>query len=409
MKYDSAYFDQPIDRCRTACEKWDGLKEREEKELLPMWVADMDLRCAQEIVDALTIRAAHPVYGYTYQRDSAVNAMRSFFKRRYNVELVKDEQAILPCVVAGMKAAVLSLTEPGDTVLIQPPVYGPFFTAVTANGRKAEQNRLVRDADGRYQINFIQLEAQLQTGVKLLMICSPHNPVSRVWSRQELERMYSLCKRYGTILLADEIHAGFVYKKGAFTSALLLDDAKDAKIAVLTSATKTFNIAGLRQAVLLTRNQAIRETITKFMDRVGASGVNIFALEATEAAYRGGDAWLDALLIYLDAARALVKRELHQRLPKAILTPIEATYMGWIDLRAYGLSGNELMEATYREGVALMDGRFFDREEGDGFLRINFACPHSQTRKALELLERAVKGAAHDKTEDAHGTDLSVD
>ncbi len=391
MKYNTAFFDGPIDRCCTSCEKWDKLWEREKDGLLPMWVADMDIRCAQEIVDAMRARAEHPIYGYTFQRDEAVDAMLAYYKRHQGLQLTSDEQATIPCVVTGMKAAILSLTEPGDSILIQPPVYGPFFSAAIANGRKIIPNTLIRDQEGRYSINFTQLEAQLGTGVKLMMICSPHNPIGRVWKREELERIYALCKRYGTILLSDEIHAGFVYDNAAFTSMLLLDEAKDAKIAVLTSATKTFNIAGLRQAVLLTRNQAIKTAITKFMDHVGASGENIFALEATQAAYTHGDAWLTGLMKYLHEARALLQRELAERLPKAILSPIEATYMGWIDLRAYGLSGKELMDATYEEGVALMEGTFFDREQGDGFLRINFACPHSQTLEALKLLERAVK------------------
>lgn len=409
MKYRPVFFDRPIDRLHTACEKWDGLQKKESRELLPMWVADMDIRCAREIVHALKRRAAHPVYGYTYQKDSAVDAMLGYLRRRQNLTLSRNEQAIVPCVVSGLKAAVLALTGPGDSVLILPPVYWPFFSAVESNGRKLVCNPLVRDDAGRYKINFEQLETQMNAGIRLMLICSPHNPIGRVWSRRELERLYVLCKRYETTLIADEIHSGFVYGKAAFTSVLLLDEAKDASIAVLNSATKSFNIAGLRQAALLTRNQAIKEAITKFMDRVGASGVNIFALEATEAAYRFGDAWLDALLEYLDAARTLVKRELKARLPDAVLSPIEATYMGWIDLRAYGLTGGELMEATHREGVALMDGRFFDREDGDGFLRINFACPHSQTMKALELLERAVKKRAKSSNGGYYGTDQSMD
>lgn len=395
MKYDSGFFDGPVDRCCTACEKWDGLWEDEREGLLPMWVADMDIRCAQEIVDALKTRAEHPVYGYTYERDSGVDAMLSYYKRYQGLTLERDEQATIPCVVTGMKAAILALTEPGDSILIQPPVYGPFFSSALLNGRKVVRNDLLRDGEGRYAINFAQLEAQLSAGVKMMLICSPHNPVGRVWSREELERTYRLCKLYGTTLIADEIHAGFVYEQGAFTSALLLDTAKDAKIAVLTSATKTFNIAGLRQAVLLTRNQSLKITVTDFMDRVGASGVNIFALEATAAAYRHGDAWLEGLLKYLDEARTLLRRELGARLPKAVLSPIQATYMGWIDLRAYGMTGKELMDATYAEGVALTEGTFFDSEGGDGFLRFNFACPHSQTLQALELLERAVKKHAH--------------
>ncbi len=389
--YDAAYFDQPVDRCCTACEKWDGIKETEHKELLPMWVADMDFRCAQEIVDALIRRASHPVYGYTYERDEAVEAMLQFLSRRYGLRLTTDQQATIPCVVTGLKAAVLALTEPGDAVLVQPPVYGPFFSSIAGNNRTVVRNPLLRDADGRYNVNFEQLEAQLAGGVKLMVLCSPHNPVSRVWSRQELEQTYALCKRFGVTLLSDEIHAAFVYDPQAFTSALAVDEAADAKIVAFHSATKAFNIAGLRQAALLTRNVQLKDTIMRTMEHTGAAGVNIFALEATQAAYSGGDAWLDALLSYLNAARALVKRELAARLPKAVLTPVEGTYMGWIDFRAYGLTGKQLMEATHREGVALTDGRFFDPETGDGFLRINFACPHSQTLRAMELLERAIK------------------
>jgi cystathionine beta-lyase len=342
-------------------------------------------------VDAITRRASHPVYGYTYQRDEAVDAMLQFLSRRFGIRLSADEQETIPCVVTGLKAAVLALTEPGDAVLVQPPVYGPFFSSVAGNNRTVIRNPLLRDEQGRYTVNFEQLEAQLAGGVKLMVLCSPHNPVSRVWSRQELTDTYALCKRYGVTLLADEIHAAFVYGPGAFTSALAVDEAADAKIVAFHSATKAFNIAGLRQAAMLTRNRELKDQIMRTMERTGAAGVNIFALEATQAAYSGGDAWLDALLQYLDAARALVQSELSARLPKAVLTPVEATYMGWIDFRAYGLTGKQLMEATYREGVALTDGRFFDPETGDGFLRINFACPHSQTRKAMELLERAIK------------------
>jgi len=167
MKYDAAFFDQPIDRCRTACDKWDGLKEKENRELLPMWVADMDFRCAQEIVDALQRRAAHPVYGYTYERHSAADALLHFLERRYGLQLTRDEQEIVPCVVTGLKAAALALTEPGDSVLVQPPVYGPFFSSIAGNGRKIARNPLLRDKAGRYRINFAQLDSLLQTGIKI--------------------------------------------------------------------------------------------------------------------------------------------------------------------------------------------------------------------------------------------------
>lgn len=391
MNYDSKYFDQTIDRCGTACEKWDGIAKQTGHKQLPMWVADMDFPCAQEISEALARRASHPVYGYTYETDSSVEAMLGFMRRWYGLELSKDEQIMLPCVVTGLKAAVQTLTEPGDAVLIQPPVYGPFFSSVEANERRVARNPLQRDAQGRYTMDFAQMEEQLKTGIKLLYLCNPQNPVGRAWTREELEHVYALCKQYGTTLVSDEIHAAFVYEKDAFTSVLLLDEAKDAKIVVLNSATKTFNLAGLQQSVLLTRNQEIKKGIQVFIQRTGAISGNIFALEATEAAYCCGDDWLHGLLAYLDTARGLVREELAKRLPEAILSPIEAMYMGWMDLRAYGLTTAALMEATHREGVAFTGGTFFDKELGEGFLRINFACPHSQTLQALELLEKAVK------------------
>ncbi len=400
MKYDPAFFDTPIDRCCTACEKWDGLEEKEGKKLLPMWVADMDIPCAREITDALVRRAEHPVYGYTYEKDSSIEAMLGFMERWHGLSLTKDEQLMLPCVVTGLKAAVQALTEPGDTVLIQPPVYGPFFYSIQKNGRKVARNTLLRDEAGRYSINFEQLEDQLKTGIKLMILCNPHNPIGRVWSKDELERIYALCKQYGTTLVADEIHSGFVYKPGAFTSCLLLDKEENAKIVVLNSATKTFNIAGMQQAVLLTRNQALKENVKRHLDNAGAVSGNIFALVGTEAAYRDGDDWLRALRLYLEQARTLVQEELAKRLPKVVLSPIEATYMGWMNFHAYGLTSKELMEATHQEGVAFTDGRFFDSELGDGFLRINFACPHKQTIEALELLERAVKKLLPKKQED---------
>jgi len=391
MNYTPAFFDTPIDRCCTACDKWDGLEKKEGKKLLPMWVADMDFPCAQEITNALVKRAKHPVYGYTSETDCSIEAMLGFMKRWYGLSLTRDEQLMLPCVVTGLKAAVHTLTSPGDTVLIQPPVYGPFFSSILNNNRRVVRNPLNRDEQGRYTMDFVQMEEQLKAGARLMILCNPHNPVGRAWKREELEQVYALCKQYDATLVADEIHAGFVYEEGTFTSALLLDESKDAKIVVLNSATKTFNIAGVQQAVLLTRNQTLKETVEQYVNNVGAVSGNIFALEATETAYRDGDDWLRGLHGYLHEARTMVREELAQRLPKVILSPIEAMYMGWMDFRAYGLTSSELMEATYAEGVAFTNGCFFDEELGEGFLRINFACPHSQTRKALELLEKAVK------------------
>lgn len=391
VTYDASFFDEPIDRHGTDCEKWDGLMAREGRELLPMWVADMDFRCTPEISEALAKRALHPVYGYTDATEASVAAMLDYVWRHYGVRLDAHQQAMLPCVVTGLRAAVRTQTAPGDSVLIQTPVYGPFFSVVTDNDRKLVTNPLIPDAEGRYRMNLEGMEEAFRRGVKLALLCSPHNPVSRVWTKEELADVYALCMRYDVTLVVDEIHADFVYEPGAFTSALHLDDREEAKLIVLSSASKTFNIAGMRQAVMFTRNRRLIRELVNDMRNAGVVAGNIFSFAATEAAYRYGDAWLEGLIRYLDSARRLLKEQLSQRLPKAVLTPVEATYLAWIDLRAYGFSTAELMKRTYDQGVAFTSGLFFDLLLGEGFLRFNFACPHSQTLEAVARLEKAIK------------------
>jgi len=371
------------------------MAQHEGRELLPMWVADMDFRCPPEVTEALVSRAQHPVYGYTEQTDSSVEALLGFMSRRHQVELNMNQQATLPCVVSGLRAVICALTRPGDGVLVQTPVYGPFFDVVRQNGRTLVASPLLREADGRYAMDFDGMEAALRGGVRLVMLCSPHNPVARVWTRAELTRVYALCSQYGATLVSDEIHCDFVYEKGAFVSAMQLDDAEDARLISLVSASKTFNLAGLQQAAMLTRNQTIRHAVIEQMRNTGVKFGNLFALVGTEAAYRHGDPWLDGLTAYLDAARTLLRSELAARLPEAICSPQEATYLAWLDLRAYGLTTAELMRRTYDAGVALSPGLFFDPKLGEGFLRLNFACPHSQTLEAVRRLETALRGRSY--------------
>lgn len=390
MKYNFAFFDSPIDRHGTGSIKWDMLAAREGHELLPMWVADMDFRSPEEVTDALTRRAEHPVYGYTEASEASAEALLSFLQRRHGVLLTRDQQLMLPCVVTGLRMAVNAFTQPGDRVLIQPPVYGPFMDAVRQNERELIINPLVADTQGRYSMDLDAMEAAFRQGVKLTLLCSPHNPVARVWSRAELEAVYVLCRQYGVLLVVDEIHADFVYAPHVFTSAMLLDDSVDANLMVLTSAGKTFNLAGLQQGVLLTRNPVLLQGMKTLMQRTGIVAGNIFAMIATAEAYRYGDEWLDGLLAYLYAGQALLREELARQLPGVIMTPQEATYLAWLDMRAYGLTSEQLMQRTHDHGVAFSSGTIFDPRLGEGFLRFNFACPHAQTREAVTRLARAV-------------------
>ena len=220
MKYDKAFFDQPFDRHGTACTKWDGMEARLGEGVNPMWVADMDFICPDEITEAMVKRAAHPAYGYTEQTEKATQAMLDFMQRRHQVSLTREEQLLLPCVVTGLRAATLSFTQPGDGIIIQPPVYGPFYFSIRDNERKIMECPLDCDESGRYTMNLESIEEACQNGAKMMMLCNPHNPVGRCWTREELEALWAVLKRYDVLLVSDEIHEDFVFEKGAFVPML---------------------------------------------------------------------------------------------------------------------------------------------------------------------------------------------
>ncbi|MBE5801555.1 MAG: putative C-S lyase [Clostridiales bacterium] len=391
MKYDKAFFDQGVDRRGTACEKWDGMSAREGHEILPMWVADMDFPCAEEILHAVRKRAEHPVFGYTDYAQECGRALLGFLERRHGVKLTLDQQTMMPCVITGLKTAVLTLTEPGDGVIVQPPVYGPFYASVRDNGRKLCECPLNRDEQGYYTMNLASVEEALKGGAKLMLLCNPHNPVGRAWTREELTALWQLLSRYGAALVSDEIHMDFALGDKPFVPILSVAQEESDRVAALTSASKTFNLAGLQQAAMLSRNQDMLDKMKAQMQNAGVVQGNIFGMAACEAAHLYGDAWLDGLLAYLREAEAIARKELAERLTKAVLTPLEATYLGWIDLRAYGLTTDEMTRRTREHGVAFTEGTFFGKEAGEGYLRINLACPHAHTIEAIKRLEMAIK------------------
>ena len=391
MEFSFDYFDDGLRRLGTRCEKWDLMEQELGKGMLPLWVADMDFPSPPAVQEALLKRAAHPTYGYTEPLADDYEAVAAFWLRRHGLRLEKEDITLLPCVVTGLKACVRAFTQPKDGVIIQPPVYGPFYSAIRQNGRRVLENPLIRDETGRYHMDLCQLEALLKGGGKMLLLCSPHNPASRLWDGEELARLLALIEKYQAILVADEIHGDFVYAPKRFVPVLSLTaDRPDARVVTLAAASKTFNLAGLQQACLFTRHPKLREEV---LDEINGSGVrsgNIFALEGTRAAYAHGDQWLDGLIAYLDAGRKILADELLRQLPKAVLTPVEATYLAWIDMRAYGFSTGELMERAHKERVALTEGTFFGRESGEGFLRFNFGCPHRNILEGVKRLRRAV-------------------
>lgn len=391
MEFGFDYFDRGIDRRGTNCEKWE-IKLEGDADLLPMWVADMDFESPPGVREAILKRAAHGTYGYTQITDEDDQAVLSFWRRRHGLELQKDQMLLLPCVVTGLKACIQAFTQPGEGVIIQPPVYGPFHSAILSNHRTVVENPLVQGEDGRYRMNLAQLEQQLQAGAKMMLLCSPHNPVSRVWTKEEMQELFSLLHKYRTPLVCDEIHADFAFEPSVFVPALsLTGDNPNAKVVTLAAASKTFNLAGLQQAVLFTRNQGMYEALEKTLNASGVKSGNILALEGTRAAYETGDAWLDGLTAYLNAGRKLLSSLVAEKLKKAKLAPIEGTYLAWLDLRAYGFSNQEIMARAHKRGLAMTDGIFFGKKDGEGFMRLNFGCPHKNITEAVDRLQKALE------------------
>ena len=393
MMFNEEYFDEGLYRVGTRCEKWDVCRAEHGENILPLWVADMDFPSPPAVQEALLRRAAHPTYGYTETVEDDDQALIDFWQRRHGLTVNAEDITMMPCVVTGLRLAILALTQPGDGVIIQSPVYGPFWMSVEGTGRKVMDAPLIRREDGRYDMDLGAVERQLQAGAKLMLLCSPHNPVSRVWSREELQALLDLLDRYGVPLASDEIHAEFVYAPNTFVPVLSL---KRENVLSLCAASKTFNLAGLQQASCLCGDAAIREAFRREMNKAGVRSGNIFALEATRAAYEQGDAWLDGLLRYLDGSRVLLAELVRRHLPRAVLSPMDGTYLGWLDLRAYGYTTEELMERTTRAGVRFTGGTFFGEKTGEGFLRINIGCPRRYLEEGVLRLRVALEKGDED-------------
>ena len=353
---------------------------------MPLWVADMDFPSPPAVQEAILKRAAHPTYGYTAELEDDHQALIDFWQRRHSLTVEADWLTLMPCVVTGIKAAILALTQPEDKVIITSPVYGPFRMSVAATGRTLADAPMTCDENGRYSMDLAAVEAQLQQGAKMMVLCNPHNPVSRAWAKEELVALVALLDKYNALLVSDEIHADFVYAPHTFHPILSITQKN---VLSLCAASKTFNLAGLQQACCICPDEKIRNAFRDEMNKAGVRAGNIFALEATRAAYNEGDAWLDGLMDYLDGNRQHLAALVAEHLPKAVLTPKEATYLGWLDLRAYGYTSEELGERTLANGVMFTGGKFFG-DNGEGFLRINIGCPRANITEGILRLKKAL-------------------
>ena len=385
-----SYLDTPVDRRGTNCEKWDMLGQYFGRDdLLAMWVADMDFRTVPQVRDALVARASHAIYGYTDNSAEERDAEAGWLWRRHGLKVETDWILYSPGVVDSIFFCVSALTGPEDAVLIQPPVYGPFFRPAKLFDRKLVTSPLICGESG-WHMDFDDLEAKFARGVRMMILCSPHNPVGRVWTREELQRLVDLAARYGVIIVSDEIHADFTFDGHRQTRILALDGA-DRNCVMLTSATKSFNLAGLRHSSIIAPNPDLRKAISEALIRAHATSANIFGSIAQTTAYRYGDEWMDAVVEYVGENRDYTVEFLRERLPEIGCAPQEGTYLMWLDFTGLGLSHEDVRSLLVnRARVALNEGLFFG-EEGRGWFRMNLATPRANVEKTLENISKAIR------------------
>jgi cystathionine beta-lyase len=381
-------FDRDIPRSGTHSFKHDGREAYfGTADVLPLWVADMDFASPEAVTRALQQRAAHPIYGYTQYPESAYEALIHWLKKRHGWEVQREWIVMAPGVVPSLFASVMAFANEGEGVIVQPPVYFPFFSAVTTNRRRLIENPLCL-AGERYEIDFAHLEQCAAEGAQLMLFCSPHNPVGRVWDREELTELLRIARRHDVTILADEIHADLVYPGEKHIALATLAEETD-KVITTVAPSKTFNIPGLGLSCVIAPNAAHRHAIQQAFETLHVSNTNPFSIAAFEAAYRGGEAWLDSLLCYLQGNRDFVCDYVAQHLPAIKVIPSQGTYLLWLDCRSLAMGDAKLHEFFVREArVGMNPGTVFGKN-GGGFMRLNIASPRHVIADALGRIRAA--------------------
>jgi len=386
MKYD---FNVITERRNTNSIKYDPVSRGKPEDVIPLWVADMDFAVPPRVTSALISRVQHGIYGYSEPAASYYSAVQDWYKNRFDWIIEKDWFCITPGVVNALYLAVRAFTKPGDGIVIQQPVYYPFNSSVQKTERKLLVNELIY-SEGHYSVDFEDFENKIKNA-KLFILCNPHNPVGRVWTREELLRMGEICLRYNVIVISDEIHQDIIFTPNRHLIFASLDDRFFNFTITCTSPSKTFNLAGLQLANILIKNETLRALFLKEYDCCGLSQPGIMGLISCEAAYTGGAQWLDELIDYLAGNMSLIEEFLKDNIPKIKLVKPEGTYLAWLDFNELGLNVKELNNAvTNKAKLWLNDGPIFGKG-GNGFQRLNAACPRSLLQNALERLRNIEK------------------
>ncbi|MFZ4548782.1 MAG: MalY/PatB family protein [Bacteroidales bacterium] len=391
-------FDQIIDRKGSSCIKYDGMgKFLGADDALPMWVADMDFLTPNYITDAIITRAEHGVFGYPMREESYFTSLMGWLKRRHQWEVMRDWITFCPGVVPAVNMAVLAFTQPGDKIITQPPVYFPFFTAVTDHKRELVYNQLILN-DGRLCMDFVNLEKLASEGAKMLILSNPHNPGGSVWTRDELTQMAGICLKYNVLIISDEIHCDLIYQPFKHTPVASLSHEISMNTITTVAPSKTFNLSGLSTSSVIIENDSFRRKFNATLDHLHIGGGNIFGNIASEEAYLHGDTYVDELMAYLMFNIETLEEYVGTHLPKIKVIRPESTFLVWLDCREMGLNDKDLNDFfLLKAKVGLNPGIMFG-PGGEGFMRMNIGCPKAILLQGLGQLKVAFEGKDFNKT-----------
>lgn len=384
-------FDTVPNRRGTNCFKYDFAREMGMPEdVLPLWVADMDFPTAPAVLERLHALAEHGIFGYTGVKDAYFSAVHNWYAQRFGWETQRSWLVTTPGVVFAIAIAIRAFTQKGDAILIQQPVYYPFANKVTENDWQLVVNPLVLK-NGRYEMDFADMERKIvDYHVKMLLLCSPHNPVGRVWTKEELLRVGEICQKHGVLVVSDEIHADFTYAGHTHrVFASVKSEFADFTI-TCTAPSKTFNLAGLQNSNIFIPNRQLRHAYKKELSACGCGGTNCMGMAACQAAYEAGADWLEQLKQYLAGNLAYIRQFLREKLPDIALIEPEGTYLVWLDLRKLGLTEQQQRQLIVQDAKLWLDTGTLFGQGGEGFERINIACPRTTIEQAMQRLEHAV-------------------
>ena len=383
-------FDEPAGREGTDCIKYD---RREEtfgvKDVIPMWVADMDFNTPDFIVESLQKRLEHPIYGYSFRSTEYFQSMIRWIKSRHNWSVEKEWISFCPGIVPALNFCTLAFTQTGDNIIVQPPVYFPFFSAAESHGRNLIYNRLT-ESEGTWSMDFDSLARGIDSKTKMIIISNPHNPVGRVWTPEELTRLADICLKQNIVIISDEIHCDLILPGFTHTPMASLSEEIAENTVTLIAPSKTFNIAGLSTSSVIIQNPVLRKSFNRIVENLHIGNGNIFGNMASIAAYSHGHEWLDSLLDYIDNNVEFVKNYCSKMIPEIIPVQPEATYMIWLDCRKLGMSGKDLQNFfVTKAGIGMNEGSTFG-PGGEGFMRMNIGATHQTVMRAMEQIEKAI-------------------